>query len=140
MTPLPDAARAVELVEAGYSRNKASKMTGLARQTIDDIINGNVGWDERANEPLFRQYRQQENKRLTHACTELAKAAIVHAHSALPKASFLQAVLGSAALIDKARLLAGESTENVAVAHRHEVEDLGVLADALAKSLVTHNK
>jgi hypothetical protein len=49
------------------------------------------------------------------ATFELARKALIQAESALPKASFLQAVTGYGILRDKERLDAGEPTEHVAV-------------------------
>ncbi len=137
MTPLRDAARAVELVEgAGYTPEMASRVTGLSKHTVENIINGNEGWEERKNRPVFAQYWRDEKLRLQHAMTQLTKEALVRAHDSLDKASFYQAVTGAAILIDKTRLLAGEPTEITANLNIQAVGSLDRLANMLGHSLV----
>src|ERR1043166_1853490 len=141
MTPLSKAAAAVALVEgAGYSNNKAAVMVGLPRQTVDNIINGNAGWEERKNQSVLSGYWQAEKARLQHAMTELTKDALSQASKSIDKASFLQAVTGAGILIDKTRLLAGEPTSISASLTVQAVASLDKLAALLGQSLVDDSK
>lgn len=58
----------------------------------------------------------------------------------MENASYYQLVMGGAILLDKARLLAGESTENIAVLHHHELVAVDGLAAALGQALLDSNK
>jgi hypothetical protein len=137
MTPLSEAAKAVELVETlGYSSSKAGLVLGLAKHSVTDIINGVSGWNERKQEPLFARYRQEQKAILIHAMTQLTRESLIHASQNLHKASYSQAIVGSAILIDKTRLLAGEPTEITASIELHAVGSLDKLANLLSQSLV----
>jgi hypothetical protein len=133
---IPTAATAVELVEHGVSFRDAGRRVGIAADTVASILNGDHGWSEITDAPIFKQYRAKQNKALEQAARTLAAKAFSHAEATLDKASFYQAVVGGSILIDKARLLAGESTENVAVLVRHEAEGLDALASVLGQTLL----
>jgi predicted transcriptional regulator len=133
---IPTAATAAELVAHGHSQNETAQRLGISRTTVANILDGEHGWDQLADTPVFRTYRQRQNKALEQAARTLAAKAFSHAESVMEKASFYQAVVGGSILIDKARLLAGESTENVAVLVRHEAEGLDALASVLGQTLL----
>jgi hypothetical protein len=134
---IPTAATAVELVESGgLSASEAGQSLGLGKNTVANILKGKYGWDEIVERPVFVRHRANQNKALEQAARTLAAKAFAHAEETLPKASFYQAVVGGSILIDKARLLAGESTENVAVLVRHEAEGLDALASVLGQTLL----
>jgi hypothetical protein len=134
---IPTAATAVELVESGgLSASEAGQRLGLGRNTVGNILAGRYGWDEIVERPVFVQHRQQQNKALEQAARTLAAKAFSHAESVMEKASFYQAVVGGSILIDKARLLAGEATQNIAIHAKHEVEGLDALAGILGQTLL----
>lgn len=135
MTPLHEAAKAAALVESGYSHRKTSKLTGLSAFTVGQIVDGDEGWEERKNLPVFKRYLTEEKDRIIHAMTELTKKAIGQANKVVDKASFYQAVTGAAILIDKTRLLTDQSTSNVAVLHKVDAESIDKLANLLSQGL-----
>lgn len=121
-TNLQTAARAAGMYQAGIPVGDISAETGLSKRTIYHILNGDYNWGEiLKNNEAYKLYKEATTKALEVNAWELAKKSFVHAEEKLPDASYAQAVLGGSILLDKARLLAGESTENIAHAHRHEV-------------------
>jgi hypothetical protein len=133
---IPTAATAVELVESGVSFRDAGRRLGIAADTVANILNGDHGWSEVTDRPIFRQYRVKQNQALEQAARTLAAKAFTHAEATLDKASFYQAVVGGSILIDKARLLAGEATQNIEVHTKHDVSGLDKLASALGQALI----
>ena len=68
----------------------------------------------------------------------MAAKAMERAEGKIDEAGFYHLTLGAGIMIDKARLLAGESTENIAlqISDRRAVESLEALAAALSQSLI----
>ena len=64
----------------------------------------------------------------------MAAKAMERAEGKIDEAGFYHLTLGAGIMIDKARLLAGESTQNVAT--RNEVMSLEALAAALSQALL----
>jgi predicted transcriptional regulator len=140
-TDLRTAALVLEMKETeGRSERDIAGSTGVPPSTVHRIIHGANGWGEVAEGELFKRYRQQQNKALEQAYRSLAADSMIHAAKKLPKASYAQAVLGSSILIDKARLLAGESTQNFEVHTKHEVENLENFCELLRQSLIQPEK
>ena len=141
-TPLDLAAAAVELVEgAGLTAAEAARRTGLSIRTVQEIcaeVRGEVGqgygWGEIAQGPIFQEHRRRQSQYLEVYARDLARKSWSHAEAKLPDASYSQAVLGGAILVDKARLLAGESTSNISTHITHEA---GASLDALLTRLAT---
>jgi hypothetical protein len=77
---------------------------------------------------------------LEQANRTLAAKALNAAEGKIDGASFYQLVYGAAIMTDKARLLAGESTQNIEVHHKHEVQALDKLATMLSQALVDDRK
>src|SRR5262245_25651473 len=98
------------------------------------------GWNPIAQEPVFRQYRAQQNKAPEQAARSLASKSFIHAETQLPKASYYQAVIGGSVLLDKARLLAGEPTEIHATLDVPELARVKALAASLAKYVVEQSQ
>jgi predicted transcriptional regulator len=138
-TDLKTAALVMELVDTGISHVQVGERLGLASQTVDGIVNGDFGWGKIAERSVFRRYRELQNQTLEADARDLAHEAFKQARIALPKASFYQAVIGGATLIDKARLLAGESTQNIEVHTKLEVEGLDKLSDLLSQRLLSND-
>jgi hypothetical protein len=68
----------------------------------------------------------------------LTAEALIKAYGKMDQASFYQLVYGAAIMTDKARLLAGESTQNVEVHTTLQVEGLDKLCEMLSQSLMQH--
>ena len=83
------------------------------------------------NDPEFVQWRHDVTRKLQTGALELAKKSSIHAESTLNGASYYQAIVGGSILIDKARLLGNESTENLAL--HVTKEDLASREDVLAR-------
>ena len=135
-TDLPTAATARAMSEMGFQTGQIAEAIGLAEGTVDDIVNGRHGWGQMINEPVFNEYRVRQKRIMQTASIELAKKALGQIENKLPQASAAQAAVIYGIMRDKERLDAGESTENIAVLSRHDVEDLDRLAKALAHSLL----
>ena len=136
-TDLRTAAMVLEMKEIeGRTERDIAAATAVPPSTVHRIIHGANGWGEVAEGELFKRYRQQQNKALEQAYRSLAADSMIQAAKKLSKASYAQAVLGSSILIDKARLLAGESTQNVQIHTRQEIERFDKLAELLSQSLI----
>ena len=106
---LEQAATVVEAVNGlGYSQLKAGELAGISQPSVSAILNGRYRWGEIAEGPVFNELRLRQKKAFQVATFDLARKALDRAETALPKASFLQAVTGYAILRDKERLDAGE--------------------------------
>jgi predicted transcriptional regulator len=136
-TELPKAAMALELKDTlGLSERRIAAQVGLTSSTVHSILAGNHGWDVLAELPIVKRHRAQQNAALEQAARTLAAQSFIRAAEDLPNASYYQAVTGGAILIDKARLLAGESTANVEVHSKVEVTGLDNLCSALSQVLL----
>ena len=138
-TDLPTAALVMELADTGLSNSQISEQVGIPARTAANIVSGDIGWGKIADRPIFARYRLLQNQTLEADARDLAHEAFKQARIALPKASFYQAVIGGATLIDKARLLAGESTQNIEVHTKLEVEGLDKLSDLLSQRLLSND-
>jgi len=131
------AATALELSEKlGHSERQIAKEVGLPASTVHTILSKAHGWGEIADEPVFRQNRAQQNRALKQAARSMAAKAMERAEDKIDEAGFYHLTLGAGIMIDKARLLAGESTQNVAIQSRNEVMSLEALAAALSQALL----
>ena len=131
-TDLPTAALVMELGKTeGRSTRDVSKLTGVRRTTVENILNGAHGWDQVAQSDAFKWHRQEQNRALEQANRTMAAEALKKAWGKMDKASFYQLVTGAAIMTDKARLLAGEPTENLAHLHLHDFDALESLRDKL---------
>ena len=135
--PLDKAVAAVALTDLGYSSPQIEKQIGLDSRSVLDILNRVGHWGKVVDGPVFSRLRAEQNKALEVAARTLVAQSWADAAKKRKKASYYQLVVGGSILLDKARLLAGESTENVAHLHHHEVagldQVLGRIAEALHK-------
>jgi DNA-binding MurR/RpiR family transcriptional regulator len=121
-TDLRTAALVLEMKEAeGRTERDIAGATGVPPSTVHRIIHGANGWGEVAEGELFKRHREQQNKALEQANRTMAAEALKTAYGKIDQARFYQLVYGAAIMTDKARLLAGESTQNIAVHTKHEV-------------------
>lgn len=132
-----EAASVFNLDAAGYKPKQIAAEVGISRPSVYDILGKHGRWGEIADGPVFDALRRDQNKTLEAAFRAAAVESLENAHKPekLAKASYFQLVLGSATEIDKARLLAGESTQNIAV--QHDVAEITEdIAEKLARSLL----
>jgi transcriptional regulator with XRE-family HTH domain len=130
------AVQAVSLSEMGFSQQDISEQVGISRRTISDILNGIGHWGQLAERPIFAKQRAEQSKALEAAARSFAAQSWAKAAEKMDSASYYQLVMGGAILIDKARLLAGESTANVEVHSKVEIAGLDQLCSALSQVLL----
>ena len=138
MTPLHKAAEVVTLNEDfGKRSTEISRALDIPRATVNDILAGRGGWDEiTESDPLFKQLRQQQKERWWKSIWSLQPKLLQNIEDKLKESSAASSTWMFGVLFDKERLLAGESTSNISVAHHVEVEDLNEAADRIAHSLL----
>ena|SRR3990167_1914014 len=132
------AAVAFNLFEAGYAKNDIARRTGISEASVRDILAKHGRWGEVAERPVFARLRADQNLHLEAAFRAGSAVLLARAfeESKLKKASTFQLVIAASTALDKSRLLAGESTSNIAIAHHVEVQDLNIAADRIAHSLL----
>lgn len=136
------AAQAAGLADAGYGASQIAPMVGLNRRSVSDIIRQHGRWgDIAADRPVFTRLRQAQQQILEASSRQIAAQALEQTETALPKASALQAATVFAIMVDKSRLLAGESTANVAVdVHLQGIDELAsILGQALTSKPVDNS-
>lgn len=137
---LPIAAAAAELAELGFPPAQIPPMLGgkISTTTVRDIIHKHGRWGEVSERPVFARLRAEQNKVLESAFRAGSAQLLERAfeEEKLKKASTYQLVIASSVALDKSRLLAGEPTELIGMAHLHEVPALDRLAAALSSRLV----
>lgn len=140
-TDLPTAALIVEMKKTeGRTEKDIAAVTGVPASTVHRIVSGANGWDEVAEGEVFKEHRRQQNKALEQANRTLAKKALEAAEGKIKDASFYQLVYGAAIMTDKARLLAGESTQHIEVHTKAQVVGLDKLCEMLGQSLIPREK
>ena len=139
-TDLPTAATAKAMHEMGIQTGEIASGLGVPEATVDDIVHGRHGWGRIHNTPLFNEYRVQQKRIMQTVSVELAKKALKQIEGKLLEASAAQAAVIYGILRDKERLDAGESTENVAVLHKHELDREQKALARLAASLLDESE
>ena len=129
-TSLARAAKLVNLVASGQSARRAGKMVGMSPSTAKDIIAGRNGWAQIKLTKEFLAHRQSSSIDLELLSGEAAKQALVRMGETVGKSSYGQAVYGFGVSVDKFRLFAGQSTQNLSVKVSERIEGLDA---ALAK-------
>jgi transposase len=90
------AATALELSEKlGHSERQIAKQVGLPASTIHTILSKANGWDQIADEPVFRQHRAQQNRALEQAARSMAAKAMERAEHKIHEAGFYHLTLGA---------------------------------------------
>ena len=130
------AVTAMTLAEAGYNAPAIAKSIGLAERTVYDVLNRHDKWGEIAERPVFAELRKQQNLALEAAARQFAAQSWAKAAEKMDQASYYQLVTGGAILIDKARLLGGESTQNIELHAKHEISGIDQLCSALSQVLI----
>lgn len=136
-TPLPLAAEAQALSDAGYPKSMVSQATGLPIKTIADIIyrDGPL-WSTLPYTEAYRQARAKQQALIQAGLTEITRKAMIQIEEKLPEASAYHAAIVMGIAIDKERLIAGEATQHIAIQARVEIEHLDALAAKLAQALL----
>jgi biotin operon repressor len=130
------ATQAMALGDMGFSQAEIAAQTGISRRSVWDILNHVGHWGEVVEQPVLKRFRQEQNSALEAAARSFAAQSWAKAAEKMDSASYYQLVMGGAILIDKARLLAGESTANVEVHTKLEVTGLDNLCSALSQVLL----
>ena len=133
--PLEQAAAAVALYEHDGNAARVAGRLGMNRRTVSDIVGGYGRWKEVATDASFSQLRLEQKRHLQAASAVIMSQALVRIEEKLPDASAPQAAMVYGILFDKDRLMAGESTQNVAI-RGAEISNLDDLANALRGELV----
>ena len=90
------AATALELSEKlGHSERQVAREVGLPASTVHTILSKANGWDQIANEPVFKQYRAQQNRALEQAARTMAAKAMERAEDKIDEAGFYHLTLGA---------------------------------------------
>lgn len=131
------AAQADALAAVGYNPAAVGRATGLHPSSVRDVLHRVGHWGEVAQTPVFKRLRSEQSIALESAGRVLAAKAMLQCEETLPKANAYQSCLIASIMIDKSRLLAGESTENISVHNTVEIHGLDQLADALSRRLIT---
>jgi predicted transcriptional regulator len=140
-TDLRTAALVIEMKKSeGRTERQIAAATGLPRSTVHTIVSGAHGWAEVAEGQLFKRYRDEQNKALEQVYRTMTAEALKKAYGKMSKASYYQLVCSAGIMTDKYRLLAGESTQNIEVHNKHEIEGLDKLSELLSQRLLSTEK
>jgi hypothetical protein len=136
-TGLRTAAVVLEMKEAeGRSEREIAEATGLSASTVHWIVSRAHGWGEVAEREVFNVIGRNRTKPWNKLTGPWQPRRLKKADGKMDQASFYQLVYGAAIMTDKARLLAGESTQNIEVHDKVQVEGLDKLCDMLSQSLL----
>src|SRR5918994_6637438 len=76
-TSISTAAQAKALADIGYQGSQIAEATGLPTRTVDDIINGRMGWGRIiANDQAFKQYRTDAKRKMQAISIQLSQKAL----------------------------------------------------------------
>ena len=138
-TPLHLAAEAKALYDSGLSRSAVAHATGLPLHTVDTILYGRshyVTWQALPTTEAYREARERNKLLFQTAMGEITRQALVQIERKLPDASAKDAAIVLGIVQDKERLIAGESTQNIAISAKVDIEHLDALALKLAQALL----
>ena len=134
------AATALALRDQGESQQEVAKRLGLSQQTVSKIERGEGNWAKLSGEAWFDSYRRDVQRKHEAMLHELSGMALQRMEELIP-ASSLSSVSGAFNVMqDKIRLLAGQSTQNIAHSVRVEDDKLTKTLDALIKSFAADSK
>ncbi len=122
--------------DAGYPVGLIADTVGRAYNTVKDIVLRHSHWGEIAERPVFARWRAEQQQILEVGARQIAADALVQTQAAMPKASALQAATVYAIMVDKSRLLAGESTVNVDM--HVQVQAVDELASILSQAILVN--
>jgi len=120
------------LALVGVAPGQIAEDLGVSTSLVDDVLNNRGRWASLKTDQALQQYRQKQTRQHELMARELSTKALQRIEDTLPKASLSQAVIAFGVLQDKARLLAGESTQNIVFGGTVRMES-EKLTDMLAK-------
>lgn len=131
------AAQADALAQSGYRPMQIERLTGIDEASVRDILRRHGRWGEIAATPVFARLRSEQTRAMEAALRVGAAQAIIEAYKPekLAEASHRDLMVGIGISIDKFRLLAGESTQNVDL--HVQVSGLDDLAASLGQALIS---
>lgn len=129
-TDLEKAALAGALSDSGLNRYQIARQVGIPRRTVVDILLGRNDWDKLTSDPSFRAHRLALKRKHQLANLDLQSQLLGQIERKVEDMTAYQAAGSYGILFDKERLMAGESTENVATLG---YEDIAALKAELAR-------
>ena len=132
--PLDKAAEVRLLKDTGYTDQAIANTTDMPYNTVLNIVNGRGRWAD-INLPLLNEYRLALKTRLEAKAGVIAGELLDSIRSKATTGSLSQQAIAYGILRTHGRLDAGESTANVAVITRTDVDDMDALASRLASRL-----
>lgn len=131
------AAQAVAMHDMGYPHRAINDVVGVSASSVSDILNRRGRWGDVLDSPVFVELRTSQNRALELAARTMAAQLWIEAMKPekLEKASTYQLVGSGSWLLEKAQLLAGLPTENIAVSVQATIS-IDDLSSRLAQRLV----
>ena len=124
---------AVEALAAtGVPPGQIAEDMGLSLSLVDNILNKRGQWASLHTDQALQQYRQKQTRQHELMARELSTKALERIEATLPTANLSSAIIAFGVLQDKARLLAGESTQNISFGGTVRIES-EKLTDMLAR-------
>ena len=120
------------LAEVGVSPRQIAEDLGVSVSLVDDVLHGRGRWASLKTDHQLQQWRAQQTRQHELLARELSTKALQRIEDTLPTANLSSAIIAFGVLQDKARLLAGESTQNIAIGGTVKVES-EKLTDVLAR-------
>ncbi len=134
---LETAGTAQGMKDAGASHREIADATGLAMDTVQNIVSGRGRWTELTKDKqVFRQYRQLIKDRLQVKAITYADRMLDSIDSARNTGNVSQRAVAYGILRQHERLDSGEATSHVAVVHKTDIEAMDRLAARLADRLI----
>jgi predicted transcriptional regulator len=132
------AAQALAMADAGYTGAQIAGELPIKRRTVYDIIAGHANWSKVADRPVFAQWRSDQNQRMEAGFRAASANYLVKSldKDKLDKASTYQLAIAAKLSLEAARLIAGESTQNVDL--HVQVTGLDDLAATLSQALLSN--
>lgn len=122
------------LAAAGVTSSQIAEDMGRSVSMVDDILNSRGRWASLATDQALQEYRAKQTRQHELMARELSTKLLERIEKTINTGGLSQAVIAFGILQDKARLLAGESTQNIAFGGTVRVES-EKLTDMLARLL-----
>ena len=120
------------LADTGMPPGQIAEAVGVSLSVVDDILHGRGRWASLHTDQALQQYRQQQTRQHELMARELSTKLLERIEKTINTGGLSQAVIAFGILQDKARLLAGESTQNIAFGGTVRIES-EKLTDMLAR-------
>lgn len=126
------------LADMGETPGRIAETVGVSLSMVDDVIHGRGRWASLKTDHQMQQYRAQQTRMHEVMARELSTKALQRIEDTITRGGLSQAVIAFGVLQDKARLLAGESTQNIAIGGTVHIES-EKLTDMLARLVSSLN-